>query len=367
MYLVAKPARGLLVFNTTDSMLYIHRDTGWVALNVLGSGWATTGNANINPATHFVGTTNLKSLPFRTNNIERMIIDSLGRVGIGVSNPANQLVVKDTLEIRRTGSVSQLLFSNTATAGDFRIGGDGGDIFWQGGGSRALQMGSYHATILAGDRQNAAFPGFMSYSTFAGIGVVVQGQRDGSIPLVVQANSAWQTANLTNWRNSAGAVLTSINKNGYIGIGTSTPATPLHVVGANPLTLLGVAAGTSTSADSLLTITNGLVRKIPMSTFGAGSGSVTSVSIANANGFNGTVATSTTTPAITVTTSVNGIAKGKWNRTVSRSSGNRLCPRHSRQCNRHCKINRRHGFIDNRCSHRFSDLESKYNRNGSPI
>jgi hypothetical protein len=40
------------------------------------------------------------------------------------------------------------------------------------------------------------------------------------------------------------------------------------------------------------------------------SGTVTSASVTSANGFGGTVATATTTPAITINTSVNGIAKG---------------------------------------------------------
>ena len=39
-------------------------------------------------------------------------------------------------------------------------------------------------------------------------------------------------------------------------------------------------------------------------------GTVTSVSVASANGFTGTVATNTTTPAITITTSITGILKG---------------------------------------------------------
>ena len=43
---------------------------------------------------------------------------------------------------------------------------------------------------------------------------------------------------------------------------------------------------------------------------GTGSGSVTSVSVVTANGLTGTVATATTTPAITLTTSVTGIVKG---------------------------------------------------------
>jgi hypothetical protein len=43
---------------------------------------------------------------------------------------------------------------------------------------------------------------------------------------------------------------------------------------------------------------------------GGGSGTVTSVSVVSANGFAGTVATSTTTPAITVSTSITGVLKG---------------------------------------------------------
>jgi hypothetical protein len=42
----------------------------------------------------------------------------------------------------------------------------------------------------------------------------------------------------------------------------------------------------------------------------SGSGTVTSVSVVSANGFAGTVATATTTPAITLTTSITGVLKG---------------------------------------------------------
>jgi hypothetical protein len=46
------------------------------------------------------------------------------------------------------------------------------------------------------------------------------------------------------------------------------------------------------------------------STAVAAGGSVTSVSVTSANGFAGTVATATTTPAITLTTSITGVLKG---------------------------------------------------------
>jgi len=44
--------------------------------------------------------------------------------------------------------------------------------------------------------------------------------------------------------------------------------------------------------------------------YGAGTGTVTTISVVSANGLAGTVANATTTPAITLSTSVNGILKG---------------------------------------------------------
>jgi hypothetical protein len=52
----------------------------------------------------------------------------------------------------------------------------------------------------------------------------------------------------------------------------------------------------------------GYWKNIPSTTFGTGS--VTSVSVVSANGLAGTVATATTTPAITLTTTVTGLLKG---------------------------------------------------------
>lgn len=56
-------------------------------------------------------------------------------------------------------------------------------------------------------------------------------------------------------------------------------------------------------------------------TGGAGSGTVTVVGVTSANGLGGAVATSTTTPNITLTTSVNGIAKGNGSAFSAAASG----------------------------------------------
>jgi hypothetical protein len=63
------------------------------------SQWSITGNSGITPTTNFIGTTDSKSLRFRTNNTERMILDSLGKVGIGTSSPGGRLSVHGSSDI----------------------------------------------------------------------------------------------------------------------------------------------------------------------------------------------------------------------------------------------------------------------------
>lgn len=229
---IASPADGLLVYQTDGIKgFYLYISSAWNLLATgNGSQWINSGNT---------------------------IYYTAGNVGVGITNPTVPLGVKDTLEIRRTGTMSELLFSNTASTGDFRIAGDGGDVFWQGGGGRNLQMGAYWGVILAGDRQTATIPAFSA--GVANTGVLVLSQRDASVPLGIQANSATQTANLTEWR-SAAATMSVVDRSGNFGIGITTPSSKLHVSGTNPLTLNGVQAGATT--DSLLTITSGIVKKL---------------------------------------------------------------------------------------------------------
>jgi hypothetical protein len=84
--------------------------------------------------------------------------------------------------------------------------------------------------------------------------------------------------------------------------GTNTPTAGAVAVG-NGTTLNFTAAGT---AGQVLT-SNGST--VPTWTDN-GSGTVTTASVVSANGFAGTVATATSTPAITLSTSITGIIKG---------------------------------------------------------
>ncbi|MEN3041487.1 MAG: hypothetical protein ABDH66_08135 [Bacteroidia bacterium] len=56
--------------------------------------WLLTGNANTNPNTNFLGTTDAAALVIRTNNTERIRVLSTGEVGIGTATPAKQVHIQ---------------------------------------------------------------------------------------------------------------------------------------------------------------------------------------------------------------------------------------------------------------------------------
>ena len=252
---VASPTTSLLVYNTAtagtapNNVLpgyYYWGGSSWIALVTTitpTTNWSLTGNSGTTAGTNFIGTTDSKDFIFKTSNTERMRITSNGRVGVGVTSPGFPFSVKDTIEIKRVGTVSQLLFSNTSGLGDFRISGDGGDLFWQGGGSRALQMGSYWTTILSGDRQTSAPPAFIT-GTNNNRGVLITSSRDVSVPLSIKGFSATQSGNLTEWLNSAGTAVSVIDTKGNMGIGTS-------VFDATNQEKLVVDAGVTTSVNAI--------------------------------------------------------------------------------------------------------------------
>jgi len=244
---ITAPLASLFVYNTATAGTspnnvipgyYYWNGTAWVAFTTSSSfsGWSTTGNSGTSASTNFIGTTDATDFLFKTNNTERMRVTSTGRVLAGFSSfplPGTSPItapvsIRDTLEIRRTSgssSIAQIIFSNTSGNygfGNLRISGDGGDLYWQGGGGKALQMGSYWTTILGGDIQSTTLPAFVDGTSgyLANRGVLVQAQRNASIPLSIQGFSVSQTANLTEWLNSAGTAVSVIDTKGNMGIGS---------------------------------------------------------------------------------------------------------------------------------------------------
>jgi hypothetical protein len=76
------------------------------------------------------------------------------------------------------------------------------------------------------------------------------------------------------------------------------------------ITALPAATTPLTGTEVVPIVQSGVTKKVAVSNIGGGSGTVTSVSVATANGLAGSVATATTTPAITLSTTVTGVLKG---------------------------------------------------------
>lgn len=91
----------------TDSILTIFNGVVKKApsIAVNGTSWNVTGNTGTNYASNFIGTTDNVSLRFRTNNIQRLIIDSTGNVGIGTSAPDYKLQVVSATDPLYLGGV----------------------------------------------------------------------------------------------------------------------------------------------------------------------------------------------------------------------------------------------------------------------
>jgi len=213
-----------------------------------------------------------------------------------------------------------------STTSDETVELNGGDFFFVVHGTVNGDTGwvviSPVTTIGTSDINFTQFSGAGTYT--AGTGLTLT----GSVFSVDSTSySNWNTA--YGWGNHASAGYTpntrtlTVNGTTYdltadrtwsVGTVTSVAALALTTTGTDVTST--VANGTTTPTITLnlptASATNrGLLSSTDWSTFnGKGSGTVTSVSVVSTNGFAGTVDTSTTTPAITISTSITGVLKG---------------------------------------------------------
>ena len=76
---ISNPAKGLMVYDSVKNQLLVNMGSplvpNWQTV-VSNSGWGLSGNTGTNPATNFLGTTDVAPIIFKFNNIRAGIIDS---------------------------------------------------------------------------------------------------------------------------------------------------------------------------------------------------------------------------------------------------------------------------------------------------
>ncbi|MDP4262207.1 MAG: hypothetical protein Q8941_06715 [Bacteroidota bacterium] len=166
-----------------------HDDSVWICgsdtLN-LGSTsffWRLKGNSGTNPSTNFLGTTDAQRLVFKTKNIERATIDTIGHVGIGTSSNNSHLLNVAMLEGTTDGRAiakftaddswqTNLRMDNTTsnTSFTFLVGGSANTISNYGVGVK--NFGIARSNI---DGSNSTIPFILDSSGRLGLGSVIGG------------------------------------------------------------------------------------------------------------------------------------------------------------------------------------------------
>ena len=191
-------------------------------------------------------------MTFGTAATERMRIDSSGNLGLGTSSPASVLSVQgDGLQIRLDGTANTsrgLLLRNTGTA-EGQIQTDGNMHFIQEDANRYMRFSTANTERMRIDSSgnvilgtttvasaNAAADDFVIKGSGTAVGMTISQDSDSGTGTIFFGDTSSSSAAGFRYNHNTGDMAISAEDNvtfscDAVGIGTTSPSAPLHVVG----------------------------------------------------------------------------------------------------------------------------------------
>ncbi len=279
------PPDGMIIYLNGDKSLRLRSNGMWKKIADLSeatSNWSLNGNSGTDSTLNFIGTVDGKPLVMKTNNTERLRINSNGNIGIGTATPTAKLNVD--------GSVKFENMANGTTELDVLVIGADGSVSKRSMSSSAFENairainGIQKQTLsIAADASTStdtvAIENRASDSTIA-IHLPVQNGSSASKPYGFLTYSDWQKIQSGIQTITIGAVASTPNVNGASISADSTSRTIiLHPADGTNAGI--VTAGTQTfggdktfngtvtlnsvannnTVDSVLVIENGVIQK----------------------------------------------------------------------------------------------------------
>ena len=149
---IGAPATGLLVYDNTLNAFWYFDGTNWRPFLSNNTGWTTTGNAGTNIATNFMGSTDNVAVAFRSNNVERLRINTNGEViagntaspyagdlFVGYGTVANTFGVNGYTAVNGSGTWGEVLAASTTAF-------SGVQGVYGGSGTGSGVLGNYNGT-----------------------------------------------------------------------------------------------------------------------------------------------------------------------------------------------------------------------------
>jgi len=289
------PPDGMIIYLSADNSLRLRSNGSWKKIADLAAAtanWSLTGNSGTDSSLNFIGTVDGKPLVMKTNNAERLRINSNGNIGIGTATPTAALDVNGTVKLESIATDSVTL--------DVLVLASDGSVYKRSISSSAfenaikaingIQTQTMSITAEATDTvNNVTVQNRSADSTIAIYMPVQDGSAGSSKPYGFLTYGDWQKIQSAIQTITIGAVAATSNASGaHIDTTGTTRTIVLHPATATTPGIVTAGAQTfggdktfngtvtlnsvadNNSADSVLVINNGTIekRQVSSSAFG---------------------------------------------------------------------------------------------------